>query len=533
MSIQRPRLCCLLASIALLVGGTTVQAADAVDADGFKGVWYNIAGGTIPGGTKYPNKYGGGLATYPQQIAPLAIYSEEQNKTYFTFSLNLPKPTKPTNVAHVLSYYDHDTGLVARPKVWLDKNSTDAHDAPVLSIDGDGYIYMFSNTHGESGRSYVRRSTNPYDISSYTDLVNSSSADMAVFGSLPGDTSPNPEPRFSYSNAWYVPNVESDNKLLMLHTRYNDGSQRDLFSTTSADGDTWTERKGYAQIERGQYQTSWIKPDGKTIGVIFNVHPTNVDTRTDLYYMETSDQAGTWKAIDGTLILNNTAAGSGTPLMSRPAAARVYDAADNERVYLKDVNYDANGNPVLMYLTAMHHDSGPLNGNAASPPDRQVWTARWNGSEWVRKPVVKTDNNYDHGSLFVEDDGTWRIIAPFITGPQAWGTGGQMGMWVSTDQGDSWELVDQLTDDPDFNHTYARRVLNGQDDFYTFWANGNAWTKSEVGIFFSDKNGNVYQLPANMDSDFAAPILIHEGIPEPASMALLGLGGLLLFRRRR
>ena len=39
-----------------------------------------------------------------------------------------------------------------------------------------------------------------------------------------------------------------------------------------------------SQIESGQYQTSWIKPDGATVGTIFNVHPTGqgLDWRTDL-----------------------------------------------------------------------------------------------------------------------------------------------------------------------------------------------------------------------------------------------------------
>lgn len=57
----------------------------------------------------------------------------------------------------MVSYYDHRTGMVPRPTVLLDKETDDAHDNPVLAIDGEGYVWVFSNSHGVERPSYIRR----------------------------------------------------------------------------------------------------------------------------------------------------------------------------------------------------------------------------------------------------------------------------------------------------------------------------------------------------------------------------------------
>lgn len=493
-----------LVALVLVSGMSGAQAQmQATPAAGFQGIWYEIAGG----GGDYANKYGGGLATYPQQIAPMAIYSPEVDRTYFTFSLDINLGSG-RNIGHAISYYDHQTGLVARPQIWLDKGTGDAHDAPVIALDDEGYIYMFSNTHGESRQSWIRKSASPHSIDSYNDLLSPTSpADMAVFGNPADNPGMSGNPRFSYSSAWYVPNATEEEKFLLLHTRYISG-HRDLFTTTSVDGDTWTERKGLSQIESGQYQTSWIKPDGMTVGTIFNVHPASggSDARTDLYYLETSDQAQTWQTVDGLTLVDNRG-GNNNPLMSRPdqpihGAAQVYDAAPGERVYMKGINYDAAGNPVIMFLTSPSHVPGDL---GEPGPDRFLKTARWTGSEWAIKDFMPTDHNYDFGAFHIEQDGTWRVIAPFIDGPQQYGTGGEIGMWTSTDQGDSWVLEKQLTSGSYYNHTYVQRPLHAHEDFYGFWADGDAFEPSSVHFYFTNKQGDVFHLPYDTTSDFVTP----------------------------
>ena len=49
--------------------------------DGYRGIWYY----NQPTKDEYKYKYSGGMATYPQQHIPFAIYSPQANKTFFCY----------------------------------------------------------------------------------------------------------------------------------------------------------------------------------------------------------------------------------------------------------------------------------------------------------------------------------------------------------------------------------------------------------------------------------------------------------------
>jgi hypothetical protein len=120
-------------------------------------------------------------------------------------------------------------------------------------------------------------------------------------------------------------------------------------------------------------------------------------------------------------------------------------------------------------------------------------------------PAMQSDSNYDMGSLYVESDGIWRIIAPTESGPQPFNPGGEVAMWITRDCGMTWNRIKQLTANSGYNHTYVRRPVNAHPDFYALWADGHARKPSSSRIYFSDREGNVRVLPENMESDFVQP----------------------------
>ena len=135
--------------------------------------------------------------------------------------------------------------------------------------------------------------------------------------------------------------------------------------------------------------------------------------------------------------------------------------------------------------------------------------SRWTGKDWKRRRFTESDHNYDHGSLYVEADGTWRIIAPTDPGPQPDATGGDMVLWRSADQGGTWTRVKQLTKDSRRNHTYARRPLHAHADFYALWADGNPLEQSESALYFTNRDGtHVWQLPVEMTTEQARPKVV-------------------------
>ena len=124
----------------------------------------------------------------------------------------------------------------------------------------------------------------------------------------------------------------------------------------------------------------------------------------------------------------------------------------------------------------------------------------------MRRPFTTADNNYDHGSLYIEADGTWRVIGPTETGPQAYNPGGEMVMWTSNDEGQTWNKIKQLTHDSKFNHTFARRPLNANPEFYALWADGDGRAPSTSSLYFSNQRGDhVWRLPTKMQGEFSKP----------------------------
>jgi hypothetical protein len=429
--------------------------------DGYRGIWYY----NQPSNDKFVYKYSGGFATYPQQHAPIAIYSKEANKTFFCYGGTVKGKQE---LLHMVSYFDHATGLVPRPTILLNKQTEDAHDNPTISLDAKGHIWIFSSAHGTSRPSYIHRSTKPYSIDSF-ELIRTTN--------------------FSYTQPWYIPGKG----FLFLHTQYSKG--RGLFAMTSPDGVAWSEPKKLAFAEQGHYQISW--PNGWRVGTAFDVHPPplGLNQRTNLHYMETTDFGETWKTVDGKPVA--------LPITSMRNAALVRDYhAQGLLVYLKDLNYDSAGRPVIVYLTSKGYESGPSN------DPRILRVARWTGKEWRYSDIGPSDHNYDHGSLYIEGDKLWRYIGPTGAGPQPYGTGGEVEVWESGDAGLTWKRTAQLTHDSRFNHTYVRRPLNAHPGFYAFWADGNAFAESESRLYFANKAGQVFMLPPVMKGGFEKPVKV-------------------------
>jgi hypothetical protein len=200
----------------------------------------------------------------------------------------------------------------------------------------------------------------------------------------------------------------------------------------------------------------------------------------------------TWKTINGKPIE--------TPLADKRNEALVKDYESEQKlVYLNDVNFDDDGNPVILAVISRDFKPGPKG-------DPREWTIiHWKNGQWNFHKVSNSTHNYDMGSLYIEKN-TWRIIGPTETGPQKHGTGGEMAVWESHNEGKGWKKKRQLTYGSPRNHSYARRPMFAHPDFYAFWADGDSDKFSESRLYFSNKKGKkVWVLPYQMNEDFVKP----------------------------
>ena len=431
--------------------------------DGYRGIWFEL-------NQKYDygDKYSGGLGTYTAHHFPLAIYSEEVNKTFFVYG-----GTTGEDERHLLCMagcYDHKKHLVEKPTVVYDKQGVnDPHDNPSLLIDREGYLWIFVSGRSTRRMGFKFRSIKPYSIESFKEITSE---------------------EMTYPQPWQI-----ENGMLHLFTKYT--GVRELYFETSKDGLMWTEDRKLAGIREkgdskgGHYQVS--QSYGNIVGTFFNRHPNGVvDKRTDLYYLQTRDMGTIWTTADGTIIP--------VPLeeVENPARVKNYQA-EGLNVYICDINFDTQGYPVCLYVTSKGHEPGPDN----SPYQWRV--TAWNGSSWETSIAGESDHNYDMGSIIIKDD-KWRIVAPMLTGPQLWGAGGEIAVFASDDRGKTWNRIRQITCNSDLNHGYVRRVINGRPPFVFFWADGDPHQFSISNLYFGDMEGNVWRLPYNMRKSWEKPV---------------------------
>ena len=433
-------------------------------ADGFRGIWYY----NQPSGDEYVYKYSGGMGVYCAGHLPMAVYSPQARKTFFTFG---GTDERNTTLLQSVSYYDHETHKLARPTIVFDKHTIDAHDNAVINIDDCGYIYLFSSSHGRSRPSAIARSRRPYDISEF---------EVTWSGN------------FSYPQPFFFPGEG----FLLLHAWYVAGRANCFMTGT---GSTWTDRSRLSYFNMGHYLRAWQFPGAPgvkaKVGASFDQHPKGkgLNWRTDIYYAETDDFGRTWKTAAGEVLK--------LPLGERdnPALALSY-AEKGRNVYIKGVKFDGRGRPIVLSIVSKGYRAGPVDG------PREWKLARWTGSEWREIDTgIRSDNNYDFAELYVDGERDWRIIGASETGPQPYNPGGEIASWVSHDAGETWSLEKKLTSGSERNQNYPRQPLGYAPGFYAFWADGNGRRPSLSRLYFCDRDLNVYMMPLSFEGDFADP----------------------------
>ena len=423
-------------------------------ADGYRGIWFELGQKS-----EYGDKYSGGLGTYTSNHVPLAVYSPAADKTFFTYG---GTREGEKHLLIMVGYYDHKTGQMPRPVIVHDKEGVDdPHDNGSLNIDDQGYLWLFVSGRNTRRPGLKFRSAQPYDISAWEQI---STEEM------------------TYPQPWF----DKGQGFLHLFTKYTKG--RELYFETSPDGRAWSDTRKLAGFG-GHYQTSGQR--GGKVGTFFNYHPNgNVDKRTNLYYAQTTDWGQNWTTVDGKPLE--------LPLKAVKNPALVLDLeAQGKLMYTHDLNWDKDGNPLLLYVSSQAAKPGP--------GERHLTLTRWTGKEWKTTDITTVDHNYDTGSLWVEGE-VWSAIAPTLEGPQKWQGGGELTLWQSRDAGATWTQSRQITKGSARNHNYARRPLNAQSPFYAFWADGDPTQFSVSQLYFYDaQNNRVMQMPSKMDGDFAQP----------------------------
>ncbi len=449
----------------LSFGMTYCQELTDTKINGYKGIWFEL-------NQKYEHgdKYSGALGTYTAKHVPLAIYAKDVDKTFFVYGGTTAEDKR--HLLCMIGEFDHKTGLVSKPTVVHDKQGVDdPHDNPSLLIDEEGFIWVFISGRGRTRPGFKYKSKSPFNIEAFSKVT---------------------EEELTYPQPWSV-----KDGFFHFFTKYT--GVRQLYFERSKEGTTWSEDKRLAAIsvnegeKSGHYQVS-NSFEGKIVATFFNRHPNGiVDRRTDLYYVQSEDFGTSWTSVTGHELQ--------LPLTKQANLSRVIDyASQSKNVYLKDMGFDAAGNPACLYIRSYGHEPGPR-----SAPYEWCLT-RWDGTRWLTSVITTSDHNYDMGSLYISDN-TWRIVGPTEAGPQAWGVGGELAIWQSANKGKEWTKT-ILTKDSELSHSYVRRPVHFKDPFCFFWASGHSHDFSQSELYFGNFKGEIWKLPYTMETDYEKPIRV-------------------------
>ena len=429
-------------------------------ADGYKGLW--ASSGKSSG---YGFRYSGGLATSSAQHNPVAIYSSAAQKTYFVYGGTSDEENSHLQI--MVSYYDHKTKMVPKPVIVYDKMGVnDPQDNATISIDSEGYIWVFVSGMGRTRPGFIFKGSKPWLIDSFDKIM---------------------EGELVFPQPWHI---DGDGFILM-YTKFLKG--RELYWSTSSDGKTWSAAQKLAGMGGHNQITNY---NGKKLVSVFSYLPDgNGEKQTNLYLLQTDDLGKSWKTVDNKTVQ--------TPLTNIHNEAMIKDyESEGKLVYMKDLNFDSEGNPVI--LAIISHDFRP--GPGGDP--REWMIIHWKDNKWNFNKICESTHNHDMGSLYIEGK-EWRVIGPTQPGPQKYGMGGEMALWESSDEGVSWNKSFDITTNSSKNNSYARRPVNAAKGFYSFWSDGDAEKISRVNLYFTDEScKKVWVLPYDMKNEFERPVRI-------------------------
>lgn len=430
--------------------------------DGYKGIWYSSGPNT-----EYGYKFSGGVSTFGSRHRPIAIYSPEARKTFFVYG-----GTTNADERHLLimiSYFDHRSHMVPKPVVVFDKMGVkEPYDNASLSIDDKGILWVYVSGYLRTRPGMIFKSTLPYSIDAF-EMVR----EIEMIS---------PQP-------WWI----DGEGFVMLYSKLSKGLE--LWCASGADGKAWTAERRLVSLG-GSLQISNVH-DGK-IATAFNYFPKgDIDAQTNLYLLLSDDQGKTWKTIDGKPVQ--------IPLTDINNDALIRDfEKEGKEVFLSDIDFDSEGNPVILAIISNSRVPGPDFGM------RDWFVISRKDGGWNFKKVCESTHNFDRGSLYIRGS-EWKIIGPTEPGPQLYGTGGEIALWISKNNGSDWQKVTFVTNNSINNNSFVRHPVNAQKDFFALWTDGNADELSKSHLYFTnEKCDKVWMLPYEMKENFSKPVRIKQ-----------------------
>ncbi|WP_199609840.1 hypothetical protein [Flocculibacter collagenilyticus] len=437
-------------------------------ADGYEGLWYELP--QYFDVERKISKYSGAMGTATNKHKPLAIYSDQSNKTFFTYG-GLD-PNSNNNMAIYVGCYDHILKqLCSKPTLITIKDKVvDQHDNASLLIDKDNFIWVYVSGRNTKRPGQLYRSNKQGDISRFEEMK------LTIDGEIEEISD------FSYPQPWLT---ISNNKVL-LHTQYTDG--RELYIRHE-------DKASVKMVKGGHYAISYAK--GDHIVMAYNSHDErgrnehSPDARTNLYFMQSFDGGSTWVNKDNDPLEILT--GARQPLEKFDSRTEIIGnyRESGYYVYLKDIKINNNDEVLILYSLAKTADPT----NFSDSRSLHLKTISRTGSvesQTLSGSLFDVNHNYSSGfiDLFngniympTQDNESTKMLA-----------GGHISILNQ-----SGAYISELTSDGR-HHNYIRDVYNktyqSALDFSFFWSSSDPVKSTQrLPIHYYGTSGSIQTMP--------------------------------------
>jgi len=356
------------------------------------------------------------LAQFNSMAAPMAIYDSDTNRTYITY-------ISKAESAGVF-YYDHNVDTITPPYyVGIIPTAAEVHGTPSIILDTLGYVHIFYGCHTTPLKHSC--SSVPYEIDEGWDVI-STPAELVTY----------PHPIL----------LKDGN--IGMGLRGEGASQNKIFDWwhSTDNGSTWAQTaillpdSGSGDLGR-IYLGSWAMDDSGNIhwGFMFLNEESTPDNFSNLYYLKCLANGSTWV---------NTA-GDTYSLPINLTQAEMAMRTDTNVVYRIDYTADVDtwhNRPYMVASIAKDNDSSL----------GACWFITKHDTGWANYEICHIDEKSDNAELFVEDSLNMEIFIPrFVEhyyqkseGEYGNAGGGNIEVWRTTNGGETWQKILQLTDYP-------------------------------------------------------------------------------------
>jgi hypothetical protein len=328
-------------------------------------------------------------------------------------------PSYPSGGGVDVVDFDPQTGR--RVRTPLSTIQVDDHNNGALLVLPDGrYLAMYTN-HGNNGGlgdefSRWRRSINPGDSSSWT-----TEQTFNWFNAVPGanETGNADAANASYHNLFYL---SAEDQVYNISRSFGqlstNGASQNMPNIMRYDTQSNTvEWAGQLLESEAQGYSAYPKYASNGVDRIYftttETHPRNYNNSIYAGYIQngqTFDMLG--NTIDVNIFDNGTTAG-GSGFVPDVTNFTVVQAADPlgagyNRLWTVDMNLDAAGDPMALYISRWNPDGSTSEGSTTNPIDHRLHFTRWNEQtgQWETNEVARMGNRLYRGANMSEQDYT-------------------------------------------------------------------------------------------------------------------------------